>query len=160
MQESVFLLLERSFREDECARVVGAEKIFFFSTMEERCCFFEPSRFFYSTHVPSFEVSGAFGLRQQAVLEPRRCVWVCESKTWFTVRSSPCCISIGTLLASGSDDHNIIIWECPDLKGRLRNKDTTGKVVIQTGHVDNIFGVNFLNGDQVTCIKTASSFCT
>lgn len=54
----------------------------------------------------------------------------------------------GNLLASGSDDRNVIIWE--PFKGTKRN-------VIKTGHEGNIFSVKFIPDLSDTLIATCAS---
>ncbi|GAU88282.1 hypothetical protein RvY_01014 [Ramazzottius varieornatus] len=54
----------------------------------------------------------------------------------------------GTLLASGSDDYRVRIWDIPHRKE---------KHVIATGHTGNIFGVKFLPGSADNIVISAAA---
>ena len=56
----------------------------------------------------------------------------------------------GNLLASGSDDRNVIVWE--PFRGRKRH-------VVQTKHRGNIFSVKFMPNSEDTEVATCASDC-
>lgn len=56
----------------------------------------------------------------------------------------------GNLLASGSDDHNVIIWDA--FRANKKN-------VVETGHQGNVFSVKFMPDFSDTLVATCASDC-